>query len=214
MTEFVAMGALAMIFLSVIVSPGPNVLIVTQFSVSESRLHGTFAALGVAAGSALWASFAIHGLTTLFLHAAWLQPVLQLGSGLYLCYVARKIWQHARQSLHAGTFEAFGARSFSLAFRYGLVTNLSNPKAIAFYTSVFTAIMNPTFASWVRWAAVVMITALAVAWYTTVAVVFSVGPVQRWYRRSKLWIDRLTALVLLFFGFMLLWELARSLKTL
>ena len=204
------MGGLAVVFLSVIASPGPNILIITQFSMSESRLHGIAAGLGVASGTVLWGTLTVVGLAALFLHVGWLQPIVQVAGGLYLGYVAWKIWRGAR-----GALPAAGApverRSVGLAYRYGLTTNLLNPKAMVFYSSVFSVFLGPSFASWARWASLAMIIAISIAWYTTVAILLSIPRIQAPYRRWKVGIDRATAATLGLFGALLLAAFVRTL---
>lgn len=54
MYEITLLTALAGAFIVLIISPGPNFLVITQLSFSQSRQQGICAGLGVASGSILW----------------------------------------------------------------------------------------------------------------------------------------------------------------
>ncbi|MET0949102.1 MAG: LysE family transporter, partial [Pseudomonas sp.] len=62
MSEITLLTALAGAFIVLIISPGPNFLVITQLSFSQSRQQGICAGLGVASGSIIWALLAATGL--------------------------------------------------------------------------------------------------------------------------------------------------------
>lgn len=214
MQEMIVLGSLATIFMVLIISPGPNFLVITQITVTESRAHGIVAGLGVATGSVLWAILAACGLGLLFSRVPGLQPALQLAGGCYLLYIGQKIWRAAANALGRRSIDGSDCATLGQAYRYGLMTNLTNPKALAFYTSVFTSLLRPELASWVRLAAVAVIAVLACGWFTTLATIFSAASVQQRYRQAKHWIDRLTGTFLVLFGCRMLYEAVQGLGAL
>lgn len=210
MQEILVLTSLAAAFFVLIVSPGPNFLVITQIAVNESRLHATCTGLGVATGSVLWACAAASGLGLLFIVLPWTQPALALLGGSYLIYIGATIWRGATKPLGHKHVDGAAYRSFFSAYRFGLLTNLTNPKALAFYTSVFTSLLIPGLAAWVKPAAIVLIGVLASSWFVTLATLFSIPHVQAVYRQSKIWIDRVTGVGLLMFGANLLLPLINS----
>lgn len=90
MYEITLLTALAGAFIVLIISPGPNFLVITQLSFSQSRQQGICAGLGVASGSILWALLAATGLGLVFQQLPWLQPTLQLLGGAYLTWLGSK----------------------------------------------------------------------------------------------------------------------------
>jgi len=210
MQEMFVLGSLAAIFLFLIISPGPNFLVITQITVTESRAHGISAGLGVATGSVLWAILAATGLGVLFAGMPGLQPALQVAGGLYLLYIGRRIWRGAASALGKREVDGGMCATLGQAYRYGLMTNMTNPKALAFYTSVFTSLVRPELAGWVRVAAVGVIAVLAATWFVSLATLFSVSRVQAKYRQAKYWIDRVTGLFLLAFGVRMLYDVVHA----
>jgi len=140
MYEITLLTALAGAFIVLIISPGPNFLVITQLSFSQSRQQGICAGLGVASGSILWALLAATGLGLVFQQLPWLQPTLQLLGGAYLTWLGSKSLRSAGSQPKPRDIAALGIGSLSRAYRFGLLTNLTNPKALAFYTSVFTTV--------------------------------------------------------------------------
>src|SRR5689334_13162769 len=114
-----------LLYLGAMISPGPNILLVTQLAASQSQRTAMFAGIGVAVGAALWAACAVLGISVVFRAFPWLRLALQIAGGIYLLYIAYSLW-HARLS----KTEA-GAKSISVlaAFRLGFLTNITNPKA-------------------------------------------------------------------------------------
>jgi threonine/homoserine/homoserine lactone efflux protein len=192
-------------FLVLIVSPGPNFLVIGQISVNQSRLHGICSGLGVASGSITWALLAATGLGIIFWHVPLLHPAVQLAGGLYLCYLAYRSLKGAGGQLKARSIDEARVGTLGRAWSFGYATNMSNPKALAFYTSVFSLVTAAELPDWVRVAGVGVIAVMAITWFVLLATLFSIPRVQVWYRSRKLAIDIVTGIVMLGFGLRLLW---------
>ncbi|MCD5994110.1 LysE family transporter [Pseudomonas sp. CDFA 602] len=204
MYEITLLTALAGAFIVLIISPGPNFLVITQLSFSQSRQQGICAGLGVASGSIIWALLAATGLGLMFQQLPWLQPALQLLGGAYLTWLGTKSLRNAGSQPKPRDIGALGIGSLSRAYRFGLLTNLTNPKALAFYTSVFTTVTTPGMPIWVRTAGVSIIAVLATSWFVLLATLFSIPAVQVRYQRMKKAIDIVTGLFMIAFGLRLL----------
>lgn len=202
--ELTLLTALAGAFIVLIISPGPNFLVITQLSCSQSRQQGICAGLGVASGSIIWALLAVTGLGLMFQQLPWLQPGLQLLGGLYLSWLGIKSLRNAGNPPAPRDIQALGIGSLSRAYRFGLLTNLTNPKALAFYTSVFTSVAAPGLPMWVRSAGVSIIAVLAISWFVLLATLFSIPAIQARYQRMKKAIDIITGLFMVGFGLRLL----------
>ncbi len=204
MNELTLLIALAGAFIVLIISPGPNFLVITQLSLSQSRQQGICAGLGVASGSILWALLAATGLGLIFQQLPWLQPALQLLGGAYLTWLGTKSLRNAGNPPAPRDIKALGIGNLGRAYRFGLLTNMTNPKALAFYTSVFTTVAAPGLPMWVRTAGVSIIAVLAISWFVLLATLFSIPAIQARYQRMKKAIDIVTGLFMVAFGLRLL----------
>jgi RhtB (resistance to homoserine/threonine) family protein len=190
MDPALVLGGIFAVHVAAIASPGPNVLIVTQTAMSRTRRAGVAAALGIAAGAAVWSGSVVLGLSALLARFAWLHGALRLLGGLYLVYLGIRLWRAAAEPLAAGGGPGAASATDWPAFRRGLLTNLTNPKAALFYGGVFAAFLAPDLPAWVPPAAVALIFVNSAAWHGALAWLFSTPRAQRAYARLKRWIDR------------------------
>lgn len=188
------------------ISPGPSFVFIMRTSVAQSRADGLAGALGMGVGAAFYGALALLGLKTLMTEASWLYVALKIAGGLYLIYLAYKIWMGAKEPITAsateGTVKANVAKSFAL----GLATQLSNPKIVAVFGAVFAALMPENAPLWVDLALPPLIFLQETAWYALVAIVFSSVRPRALYLGAKLWIDRAAAAVIGVLGVRLLIE--------
>src|ERR1043165_3715964 len=106
------------------VSPGPNVLLVSQLAASDRARSAVFAALGVAFGATLWATCAVFGVNIVFVAFPGLRLALQVIGGAYLLYLAIRLWR----SNGAAPVGRVSSVSAWAGFRQGFLTNITNPK--------------------------------------------------------------------------------------
>ena len=167
-----------------IVSPGPAIIAVSQSAASRGRANAMPYALGLAVGASLWCLFALFGLTVLFRWVPALFVALKILGGVYLMWVAWKMWSHAADPLGIGDDASSGP-----GFWRGMALNLSNPKPALFYSAVIMSIFPVLHGAA---PAVVYAIALSVEliFYVTVTTLMATPPVRRRYYSSKTWIDR------------------------
>lgn len=176
-------------------SPGPAFVLVTRTAIAGSRRAGLAAAAGMIIGAVAWAAAAIFGLALVFAQLVWLYRGVQIVGGLYLVYIAVLIWRGAatpiEQEMHGQA-----ARDPWRAFVRALALQLSNPKVVVFFGSVFVALLPAHAPAWVWVATLLIVLFNETVWYITLALSFSAEPARRAYGRVKPWLDRAVAGVL------------------
>lgn len=192
--------ALALVFAAGVMSPGPNFMIVAQRSLARGRADGLATMLGVVTISGLWAAASLFGVGMLFALFPWARTVLRLMGAVYLFWLGGRMWRHASRPLSELPGVGAAPATFWGAYRAGLATNLSNAKAVAFYTSVFSAAAPAPGQTALLWLALLLVLVIAMAWYGLVAVALSSGPVAAAYRRGKTTIERTCGLLMIGFG--------------
>jgi threonine/homoserine/homoserine lactone efflux protein len=91
-------------------------------------------------------------------------------------------------------------------FLVGFLTNLTNPKALAFFTSIF-ALTLPTGATVeTQGAIIVQMGIMPVIWFGIVSFGLSAPATRKLYLRWSQWIDRVTGTFLALFGLRLLFS--------
>jgi threonine/homoserine/homoserine lactone efflux protein len=197
------------VFLSIIaalsigaMSPGPSFVVVSRIAISRSRADGLAAALGMGLGGVVFSALALAGLTALLSQFEWLYLALKVAGGGYLAYIAFKIWRSAREPLDVGE-QTIGSRALGRSFTTALLTQLSNPKTIVVYASIFAALLPKTIPLGLVVALPVGVFFIEAGWYTIVALAFSSRHPRMIYLGAKTWIDRAAGTVMAGLGLQL-----------
>jgi len=193
MSPFTALAAILAALLIGAMSPGPSFVVVARNSIALSRRDGLATAAGMGVGGVFFSAVALMGLYTLLAAVGWLYAGCKIAGGLYLIYIAIKIWRGAAQAL---SFEAAGAGrdpQAAKSFWVGLTTQLSNPKTAIFYGSIFAALLPQHPPVWSYFALPPAVFAIEAGWYTVVALCFSSARPRALYLNAKTWVDRAAA---------------------
>ena len=207
MSLFITIAIIQIIALAI---PGPDFFFVSQTAISRSRYEAMAGVVGIALGVAVWAALALLGLQLLLQKVIWLQRLIAIGGGLYLCWMGVQMLRgaFAKQQVDSAT-ESQAVQTLSGAGRSltrGLFTNLANPKAVIYFASIFSGFVGAGVspaARWGLWALVVIETLL---WFSFVAVCFALPVMRRGYLRIRCWIDGCAGAVFMLFGLHLIFS--------
>jgi threonine/homoserine/homoserine lactone efflux protein len=184
-----ALLGLALVHLLAVASPGPSFMLVAQTAAGSGRRAGLLAALAMMLGALAWAAAALYGLQALFARFEWLYLAMRIGGGLYLLYLAAMLWRHAREPLpEPGAIP--GAPGGMQGFARALALQLSNPKVMIFFGSIFLALLPAHPPGWMQAATLAIVAFNEFTWYALITLLFSGGPARAIYRRAKFWLDR------------------------
>ncbi len=199
-----ALVALTLFWGVAVVTPGPNVVLITHAALRGRQDMAAFAALGCIVGTAIWA---IAGLLGLFWLLEQVPPVflaLKIVGGLYLIWRGIVLIRHSRRTAQADqTAEAAGASRIDgavAAFRGGFLTALSNPKTAALVTALFALTGLAGLPLWAGLAGVAIMLGQATLFYAALVGLFSHARVAALYRRAARWIETVAGLVFIAFG--------------
>jgi threonine/homoserine/homoserine lactone efflux protein len=195
MSPLASLALVTAAWLVLLITPGPDFAATVHRATTVSRREGVLVGLGVSAGLAVWSTGSLLGLAVLLATASWLYDLLRLCGAAYLAYLGVRAILGASRPV--GAVRAGRAGN---AWWVGFLTDIANPKAAAFFGSLFTALLPPDASPWLGAAAVGIVVATAAGWYGLVACVFAAPPVAAAYRRAKRWIDYATGGVFLLLG--------------
>ena len=134
LVAFLAVSAL------VIVTPGQDTALTIRNTLLGGRTAGVFTAIGVSAGQATWTVATSLGVGALLVASEPAFFALKLAGGAYLVFLGvQTLWRRGKVVPLALGGERVGSRT---ALRQGVLSNLGNPKMLAFFTSLL-----PQFAS-------------------------------------------------------------------
>lgn len=204
----IALAGLALVHLLAVASPGPSTVLVIQTAAGSGRRAGLLAAFAMMLGALVWAAAALFGLQVLFARFEWLYLAFRIAGAIYLLYLAYMLIRHAGAPLpeadpSAANPSAVGAGAWQ-GFLKALLLQLSNPKVMVFMGSIFISLLPAQPPSWMDGTVLTIVAINEFTWFALLALLFSGGAARAFYRRAKLWLDRLMGGVLGLLGARLL----------
>ncbi len=201
MNQVAILAGIAAIHALAIASPGPTFAVVMSYAVKGDRRAGLLLTLGVVLATVTWAIAAAAGLGTLLASFPLAYRGLQIAGAAYLIYLGAKlliaiIRDKGPAAAHAASEPVSGLE----AIRAGFITNITNPKVVAYYASLFGVMIPAGAPSWLFWAAVAVVVAVSAAWWIAVTLFFTVPAVSRAYVGAKSGLDVVMGIVLIGLG--------------
>ena len=146
--------------------PGPDTAVVIRNTLAGGRRRGTWSALGIAASNAVQGTAAAAGLAAVVLRV---EPLFQAIRWLGIAYLAYLGLQSLRSAVRGeypdltrdGTA---GSGAALRGFRQGFLSNITNPKVLAFYLAVLPQFLGPGAAVPVLVAFALTHAVIGVAW--------------------------------------------------
>ncbi|GAA2393638.1 LysE family translocator [Nonomuraea africana] len=125
--------------------PGPDLLFITATGLASGPRAGVLAALGMSAGLAVHTTAAAFGLGALLQTFPTAFTVVRILGAVYLVYLAVGSFLAAARKDDADPARARAEQELSARRVFGraLLTNLANPKVIAFYLAFFPQFVDP-----------------------------------------------------------------------
>ncbi|HEP0390259.1 TPA: threonine export protein RhtC [Serratia marcescens] len=191
----------ALVHLIALMSPGPDFFFVSQTAASRSRREAMMGVVGISLGIVVWAGVALMGLHLILQKMAWLHQIIMVGGGIYLCWMGWQLLRSARAQQAQPAAEAQVALpKAGRSFIRGFLTNLSNPKAVIYFGSVFSLFVGDSVGAGARRGLFLLIVAETFVWFSLVAVVFALPAMRRGYQRLAKWIDGVAGVLFTGFG--------------
>jgi threonine/homoserine/homoserine lactone efflux protein len=191
------------LYAAAVVSPGPNFAFVSRLAIAAPKRVAFAACFGIALAATCYAILSMTGLALVIKKIAWLVSAVQIAGGSYLIYLGVTAWLSSVKGQHETSERRV---NFGRGLRSGFFAQLSNPKAIAFFLSLYAVAVPSDTAPWAK----AMILAggfiLELGWYSTVTTLLSQGPARAFYDKFARWIERALGTVLAGFGFGLIAE--------
>jgi threonine/homoserine/homoserine lactone efflux protein len=188
------------VLLVALISPGPSFVLLSNLSLSRGRLAGLQCAAGYAVSDLIFSVLTLFGLGLLVTETPGVMGIIKYAGGLYLMFVGYQILRTTFHTHTATNHHAPTIPSTKPFFILGLLTNLSNPKTIVFYASIFTYAIDTHTDALTKTLLSVYCCALSMLWYGFVAIVLSDLRLRaRYLKRSHL-INRGVGTILFLFG--------------
>jgi threonine efflux protein len=190
----------ALVHLLAAASPGPNLVVVSSYA-TVSRKAGLLAALGILFGVLTWASATALGLGTALANYPHLYSVVRHAGAIYLVWLGLNLIRdgirNRYQGIDTGRVGNKSPRSIVLS---GYLVNMTNPKSVAYYTSLFSVLIPPGSPTCMFVAAACIALLVSASWWTSVALFFSIRSIRQFFSATRRYLDFITGGAMAFFG--------------
>lgn len=184
------------IHLLALASPGPDFVFISQTAAHHSKKVTLLAISGVCSAIVIWVLLAVSGLSIIIDHSPIIYKILLTLGGSYLIYLGvasiKSCFNQSNNSEPLSTIQ----HKF---FLKGLMTNLANPKALAYFASIFSvAVIHASLHQIILMIIVVLVESLL--WFYLVATLFSTQLIANWYQKQLKIINMICGLAFIGFG--------------
>lgn len=195
-------ATVALVHLVALMSPGPDFFFVSQTAASRSRKEAMLGVLGITLGVMVWAGVALMGLHLILEKMAWLHDIIMVGGGVYLLWMGWQLLRSAyqRHKQPQGEMPVVELPKKGRSFLKGLLTNLSNPKALIYFGSVFSLFVGNDIGAIERWGLFLLISGESFVWFTLVTAIFALPWMRAKYQRIAKWVDGTAGVLFAGFG--------------
>jgi threonine/homoserine/homoserine lactone efflux protein len=186
MVSLAALLGIAAIALTMVLTPGPNMIYLVSRSVTQGRQAGLISLLGVAAGFFVYLIAVTAGIVTLFALVPALYLVIKLAGAAYLFWLA---WTAVRP----GGTSIFAPRELpmdppSKLFTMGFLTNLLNPKIAILYISLLPQFVNADKGQIALQSLFLGLTQICIALTVNALIVVTAGSISDLLKRRPVWL--------------------------
>ena len=194
------------LYAGIVVSPGPNFALISRLALRRENRVAWGATLGLALAASVYGVLAMVGLSAVLQQLGWLTRILQVAGGLYLVWLGIQAWGTAgamtreRPGDDRSRRTVLECREILHGLRLGALVNLSNPKGIAFFVSLYAVAVPPDTTLYTKGAILLASFGIEIVWYGSVIVALSTGRARRVYDRCGPWIERTIGTLLIAFG--------------
>jgi threonine/homoserine/homoserine lactone efflux protein len=145
------LAAFVVVAVVVIVTPGPDTALTIRNTLLGGRRSGVFTGIGVAAGQATWTFATSAGLAALLVASEPVFRAVRYAGAVYLAFLgAQSLLAAVRRDGESKARSATRAQALApaAALRQGFLSNVTNPKMIAFFPAFlpeFASAASPAF---------------------------------------------------------------------
>jgi RhtB (resistance to homoserine/threonine) family protein len=125
----------------VMVSPGPDMVLVLRNTVVSGRRAGLRTSMGILSGNLIHITYCVLGIGLVISRSIMIFSALKYAGAAYLIYLGIMSFRSTAKAVD--TSHIAGRQSNRRWFVEGFVNNLLNPKGALFYLGIFTMVITP-----------------------------------------------------------------------
>jgi threonine/homoserine/homoserine lactone efflux protein len=186
MPSSTALIAFALVALTMVLTPGPNMIYLISRSITQGVRAGMVSLGGVVLGLLFYVLCAAFGITALLFAVPYAYDALRLAGAAYLLYLA---WQavkpNGRSPFEVRKLDADSPRKL---FAMGLFTVLLNPKVAVLYLALLPQFIDPAQGSVLTQSIVLGLAQIAVGFTGNTMIIVGAGTVAAFFATRPTWL--------------------------
>jgi threonine/homoserine/homoserine lactone efflux protein len=186
MPHFSSLLGFALVALTMVLTPGPNMIYLISRSITQGSTAGLVSLGGVALGFVFYMLCAAFGITALLFAVPFAYDALRLAGAAYLLWLA---WQalkpNGRSPFQVRKLAVDGTRKL---FAMGLFTNLLNPKAALLYLALLPQFIDPVQGSVLAQSLVLGFTQIAISVSVNAVIALAAGSIALFLGTRPAWL--------------------------
>jgi len=191
-------------------SPGPDFIIVTRQSIRSGRTAAIFTSLGIASGILVHSFAAMTGLTYIISSNPLVFLYLKIIASIYLGYLGFISIFNSSSITHYTSNQSTSDQNFLYSYRIGFITNVLNPKAILFFITVFSIVVDSSTSVLSLGIYGAYMSIATFIWFTFISYIFTNTTLINKYRNSLPIFEKILGCILLLIASqILLYELPK-----
>lgn len=206
------LASLMAIFVFAIVSPGADLAMVMRQSLVHGRRAAIVTSFGVGTSLMFHVTYTILGLGLIISQSIYLFNIVKWCGVAYLVYIGIKALRAGKTDLTVETVqggeEGKSEQSVLHAFGLGFLANALNPKAVFFFLSIFSTVVDAHTPVAVKFGYGLVMASCLIAWFVGVSLFMTTPKMRAAFSRMSQWIDRTSGLVFIALGIKLATEKA------
>lgn len=182
-------------------TPGPDVLLIAKSAASTSKANTFKIILGISMGVVVWVVLTLLGFTVLIQQWPWIQQLIMLLGGLFLAKMGYAMFRGGHAALKqklALDIEAQPEKQNY--FLNGLFTNLSNPKIVIYFSSVFSIALSSSANTDLKMQLAVLIPIQTVLTFSLLMWILSRARIKAIYQQVSGYIDLISGVLFMLFA--------------
>lgn len=182
----------------VMISPGPDMVIVLRNTLVGGRAGGLKTALGVLLGNLVHIAYCAIGVGWLISQSILAFTILKYLGAAYLIYLG--VMSFLSKSAPLEVEEAPSPRAARTWFLQGFVNNILNPKGTLFYLGVFTMVITPETSKSATLVLVLAMMLVSAVFWLFFVYTLNLGIIRKTLERSQEIVSRIFGGLLIFLG--------------
>lgn len=185
MDSITLIGAVTLVHLLAVISPGPDFVMACRNALLYSRKTGIWTAVGFGLGIAVHISYALFGLAWVVAQSVILFSVIKYLGAAYLIFIGTQSFLSKTKTLEPDVVSKQKEISPLVAIRMGFITNVLNPKATLFFLSLFTMVVGPEVSVFEMTIISIILIGVTVLWFSLVAVIMTQKRIRQTFERYQ-----------------------------